>query len=289
MDAFIMLRALTYISAVAWAILPNIAEAKPNRANQITIRYVPPKELALQPIYIYVKEAHALEQIEALLRPLKLPRKLPIEATSCEGESNAWYEDNKVTICYEFLDDIWKNSSEVTTAAGVAPIDTLVGPFVDVVLHEVGHAVFDLLEIPIFGRQEDAADQFSVYLMLRFKKDEARRLILGNAYQYRADIQGHKLPLSLKHFADEHGTPAQRFFNVLCLAYGSDKKLFADFVDKGYLPKERAEGCEDEHNELAFTFNKLIRPHLDEKVAVKAYSSRLPPIDKRPARRPATQ
>ena len=121
------------------------------------------------------------------------------------------------------------------------------------------------------------------------EKEEARRLIMGNAYQYRADIQGHKLPLSLKHFADEHGAPAQRFFNVLCLAFGSDSNLFADFVDKGYLPKERAEGCEDEYKELVFTFNTLIRPHLDMKLVAKAYASGLPPIDKRPRRWPATQ
>ena len=42
-------------------------------------------------------------------------------------------------------------------------------------------------------------------------------------------------------FVDEHGTPAQRLYNLLCIAYGSDKELFADVVEKGYLPKERAE------------------------------------------------
>jgi len=38
-------------------------------------------------------------------------------------------------------------------------------------------------------------------------------------------------------FANVHGTPAQRFYNVLCIAYGVDQALFADVVsfDPAYL------------------------------------------------------
>ncbi len=257
-----------------------------NRADRIVIRYIPTSEEKLQPIASYVKEAHALEKMQAILRPLRLPRELLVEMRGCKGESNAWYEDNVVTICYEFLDDIWKSAPQETTAAGVAPIDAVIGPFVDVVFHELAHAAFEMLAIPVFGREEDAADQVSVYLMLKYPKQEARRLILGNAYQYKEDVSGHKLPLSLQHFANEHGAPAQRFFNVLCWAYGADPKLFGDFVEKGYLPKDRAEQCEDEYRQLSFAFDKLIRPHIDPRLAKEAYRSAwLPPVTKRPPAR----
>ena len=43
--------------------------------------------------------------------------------------------------------------------------------------------------------------------------------------------------MPLHKFADAHATPSQRYFNVLCLAYGADKELFADFVSKGVSPK----------------------------------------------------
>jgi class 3 adenylate cyclase len=36
-----------------------------------------------------------------------------------------------------------------------------VGQFLWVILHEVGHATFDILDVPIFGRSEDAADDFA--------------------------------------------------------------------------------------------------------------------------------
>ena len=108
---------------------------------------------------------------------------------------------------------------------------------------------------------------------------------MGTAYQYKSDVAGHKLPLSVEHFANEHGTGAQRFFNVLCLAYGFDAKLYADFVEKGYLPKDRSEGCEDEYKQVAFAFDTLIRPHIDAKLARTIYAVWLPPVHRPPAPR----
>jgi Putative metallopeptidase len=155
--------------------VPPVAAAKAKRAKQVDIQYVPPKTDALKPIYDYIREGRGLERVQAMLGALRLPHRLLIKTEGCDGISNAWYEDNAVTICYEFLDDIWKNAATETTSVGIAPIDTLVGPFVDVVLHEVGHAVFDLLRIPLFGREEDAADQFSAYIVLQGSKEDARR------------------------------------------------------------------------------------------------------------------
>ena len=105
-----------------------------------------------------------------MLSPLRLPRRLLIKTEGCDGVSNAYYDDGAVTVCYEYLDDVWKNVPEEPTPAGVAPIDALIGPVMDVFLHEAGHAVFDMLQVPLFGREEDAADQFSVYIMLKMQK-----------------------------------------------------------------------------------------------------------------------
>ena len=69
----------------------------------------------------------------------------------------------------------------------------------------------DLLEVPVLGREEDAADLFSAYIMLHFGKDDARRLIFGSAYQYKADLQNPEVSFELKKFSDEHGFQAQRF------------------------------------------------------------------------------
>ena len=79
-------------------------------------------------------------------------------------------------------------------------------------------------------------------------------------------------------FADEHGTPVQRFYNLLCMAYGADPKLFADVVTKDFLPKDRAEGCEDEYHQVDFAMVKLIGPSVDWRLARKLHRQWLPPV-----------
>ena len=213
------------------------------RADRIQISYVPPKNSAHETVFQLLKERRVLEKFKGLLSALRLPRALRLKVEGCDGESNAWYEDDAVTVCYEYIDDILQNAPKETTPAGVTRADAIVGPTLEVFLHEVGHAVFDYLSVPVLGREEDAADQFAAYLLLQFAKSDARRLIDGVAYSYHIDAS--KPSTKKNPFADEHGLPAQRFYNVLCMAYGADSKLFADLVEKEYLPKERAEGCDE--------------------------------------------
>lgn len=260
------------------------AAAKAMRADSVDIEYAAPTNARTKPVYDLIKNAHVLEKIRAMLTPFKLPRRLLLKTKSC-GESDAWYEDGVVTVCYEFLDEFWKNVPEKTTPRGVTPIDALIGPIMDTFLHEVGHAVFDLWKVPVLGREEDAADFFSAYLMLKFNKEDARRLIMGTAYQYREYVRKPHVTLSVAKLADEHALPAQRFYNVLCIAYGSDEKLFGDLVKKGYLPKDRASDCKDEYKQIAYAYDKLLSPHIEPGLAEELHQQQLPPANQQPKRR----
>src|SRR5215831_5955483 len=156
----------------AWAAAP------PNlKSNRVQISYVPPSNPVHQHIYEVLQERRVLERMKAYLSPLRLPRTLLLKTAGCNGESNAWYEDtdHAVTVCYEYIDDVLRNAPDVTTAAGVTPQDAIVGPTIEVFLHEIGHATFDLLKVPILGREEDAADQIASYALLRLDKDLARQ------------------------------------------------------------------------------------------------------------------
>ncbi|MFL6817203.1 MAG: DUF4344 domain-containing metallopeptidase [Bradyrhizobium sp.] len=232
------------------------------RTDRIKISYVPPKNSAHEAVFQLLKERRVLEKFKGLLSALRLPRALLLKVEGCDGESNAWYADDTVTVCYEYLEDILRNAPKETTSAGVTRSDAIVGPTLEVFLHEVGHAVIDYLSVPVLGREEDAADQFAAYVLLQFAESDARRLIYGVAYSYNIDAA--KPSTKKNPFADEHGLPAQRFYNVLCMAYGADSKLFADVVEKQYLPSERAEGCADEYDQVIRALNKLIGPYIDQ-------------------------
>ena len=265
--------ALLIAAGVVANSVPAFAEkSSVSRADRIKISYVPPKNPDHQEIFGLLKERQVLEKFKGFLSPLRLPRALLLKVEGCDGISNAWYGDDAITVCYEYFSDILRNAPKETTPAGVTRMDAIVGPTLEVFLHEVGHAVFDYLEVPILGREEDAADQFAAYLLLQFANADARRLIAGVAYSYNIDAT---VPSLKKNpYADEHGLPAQRFYNVLCMAYGADPKLFGDLVEKGYLPNERAEGCGGEYNQVALAMEKLIRPHIDRSRAKRVKAKR---------------
>jgi hypothetical protein len=246
------------------------ANATPkSKPNQIQYEYVSPKNPAHQAIHDQMKQGRALEHLQELLSPLRLPYPLTLKVAGCDGAMSAWYNDEVITVCYELLADVLKNAPPRDLPIGVSRADTVIGPVLAIFLHETGHAVFSMLQIPVLGREEDAADQFAAYVMLRLSKDEARRMILGSAYHHKIQMPGPQVDIPIQSFSDEHSLPAQRAFNILCTAYGADKKLFADVVEKDFLPKSRAEICEREYDDLNFAMTKLISPHIDKRLARK--------------------
>ena len=251
------MRAGLLIVSVAAAILG----ASPARAAEsVRIAYVQPDNPEHEAIFKTLKEKRVLETLQGLLRGFRLPRPLLLQMTGCKGVANAWYEDSTVTVCYEFVADVLARAPQTTTPEGITREDAIVGLIAAVALHETGHALFDLLDVPIFGREEDAADQFAAYILLQLRQEEARRMIGGVALMFWNQSSLQKADLGA--FSSIHGLLAQRFFNLICMAYGSDPKYFVDLVDKGPLPKERAQGCEGEYAQATYAMETLIGRHL---------------------------
>lgn len=268
--------ALILVSALS---ITAFAASKPNR---VSIRYEPPKNPTHQKIYAELKQRGTLEKLQEFLSPIRLPEKLRISLAECDGEADAFYEDADITICYEYINELWENMPKETTPEGFAPIVTLIGPFIEVSLHEVAHALFDMLELPVFGREEDAADQLAAYIMLRSGEAISRRLVAGTAYTYRIDEERSGSCRPVEYYASEHSTPAQRRYNLLCIAFGSNTELFSDIVTEGRLPKARAEFCDEEHKQVQHAYEMLVRPHIDPVLAdkVRRNSSLLQVLEK---------
>ena len=66
--------------------LSGPATAAPYKSKQIRIEYDVPKNPAHQPIYERLKQVRALEHVQTLLSPLRLPRPLLLKVSGCDGE-----------------------------------------------------------------------------------------------------------------------------------------------------------------------------------------------------------
>ena len=86
------------------------------KTNQVVVNYVPPKNPEYQHIYTLLKEErHTLEKIQEFLSPFRLRWPVEISLTECDGEADAWYGDGTITVCYEYVDELWRTMPEETT------------------------------------------------------------------------------------------------------------------------------------------------------------------------------
>jgi putative metallopeptidase DUF4344 len=241
---------------------------------RIHIEYQTPKDPAQQKIYDMVKQRHMLEMVRKIFSPWNLGDiDLNIRTMSC-GVSNAWYQRvgnvPTVSICYEYLLEVWQSMPEETKEVmGDSMKDAVCGQLFFAVAHELGHAMFDIFDVPVFGRQEDAADAFATYIILQFGGEQALQLIDGAAYGYHAYIKDlstkPQVTLPLAAFSSDHGAPEERYFNLICMAYGYDERLFSLEMNK--IPPSRAQKCKYEYEDIKYAMRTVFWSHLDhEKV-----------------------
>jgi putative metallopeptidase DUF4344 len=233
----------------------------PVNAN-VTIAYVPPKAAELQDLYQRLKSRQILEEYQRFLAPLRLPHQLRLELRQCNAV-NSFYAKRTLTICYELVSLIEKQAPQTISQDGFITREAAItGGVIGVMLHESGHMMFDMFDVPVFGREEDAADETASFLALQFNKDVALTVTKGIVYQWAVGKDpAASDPMSV--FSDEHGTASQRMYNTLCLAYGGDPKTFEEFVAKGYLPKERAARCARDFALVKYAFETTIFPFVD--------------------------
>jgi len=280
-----LLRSAAALAAVSLCVhaTPTTAQTPTGLQNsQVDIAYVEPSNPDYRPIYERLQKRQVLEDLREFLAPLRLPRKVLAKIEQCGKLTRPYELGGPVTICYEYVAEISKLAPKERTPRGVSREDAIVGAFVQAVLHEMSHAIFDVLKVPVWGREDDAADKLAGFLMLQFGKEVARRTLNGAAYFFEASDR----TWTGSDFSDTRGTEAQRFYNYLCMAYGGDQNTFKDFVEvedgagsrvvrpKGpartdLLPARRVPWCVKEYNELRWAFNTLIMPHVDQDLLQK--------------------
>lgn len=114
--------------------------------------------------------------------------------------------------------------------------------------HELGHAVIDLMDVPIFGQEEDAADVLSVLLIdWLFEEDAAQDIARDSAFGYLEDPDG----VEEVAYWDLHGPDEQRFYNHVCLFYGAAPAAREGLAGELGLPRDRAETCPEEYEQAA--------------------------------------
>jgi hypothetical protein len=237
--------------------------------SQVDIAYREPQDSQFAPIRERLMKRHVLEQLRLFLSPLKLPRKLLVQTEQCNAQRRPYEAGGAVTICYEYVAKIEQMAPRNAQPGSLPPELMIVGAFVQSVLHEVSMAIFDILEIPVWGREEDAADKLAGFIMVQFGKEVALKVMIGAAWFFDASDR----TWTGNDFASVESPEAQRLFNYLCIAFGSDPASFKFLIDQNLLPVRRAQRCTNEYYQLRLAFLQTIMPSVDQALLKRVQSA----------------
>lgn len=115
--------------------------------------------------------------------------------------------------------------------------------------HELGHALIDLENLPLYGPNEPSADIASVMIVERlYPPETSMDMITAAADLFAAEGVDRGEITDFADYADTHGSDQGRFFNTVCIYYGGDTAARQEWADMMELPQGRAERCENEYN-----------------------------------------
>lgn len=142
-----------------------------------------------------------------------------------------------------------------------------------ILYHEFGHVLIHDLDLPILGREEDAADTIATIGILERERaspdvdDQFTQALLAIADAWRIIWQKQQQRNSDLAFWARHAISGQRFYNIVCFIYGSNPRKFAKLPELAKLPPERADWCEEEFEIASRSVGRFHKEKALEKLA----------------------
>ena len=146
----------------------------------------------------------------------------------------------------------------------------VVGNTLFTVYHELGHALIDLLKLPVIGREEDAVDGFAAVTMIPEEPDAVRDALIvavGDGWRAQSDLAADA---GGQPYWGEHALDEQRYFRIVCMMVGSDQDGFYDYALESGLPDRRIETCAHDFARMKQGWKRLLAPHRPDNPPVPA-------------------
>jgi len=207
----------------------------PNRGQNF--RFVLDPKITARASDLFVDNANTF--YPAALEQLNAVSELPLETVvityrDC-GSPDAFYapSDQTITICYELdklqfglLLEIGFDRDDAFVLSDFSTAFTM--------YHEIGHALVDILDIPVAGNSESTADAIATVLSVERS--------LGSTTRPYSLFGGLSLADQPTSYGDEHGNGQDRAGDIICWTVGGRTELLFDpglqnlvqpFVDAG--------------------------------------------------------
>lgn len=226
--------------------------------NGFPATLVPPRSAAMARLHARMTELGNPERLGQLVSTLISlgSRRVPIVVEEC-GEVDAHYNarTQRIRICYEMIATANRLAGKPRPDWYVLDQDAA-SVLIFIALHEIGHALVDVLDLRFRGSEEDLADQFAFLLMTNINDvDLAKRLVRSPAaffYHHGVEVEANG-----GHAADDVHSPSKdRAFEALCLLYGRHRDATI-----GRALGSDAATCIDHADGVIGMWNRLLAPY----------------------------
>ncbi len=228
--------------------------------GNFVVRYDKTDNEDYQELEAIFKETRLLEDtVQELNTVFALPSQVPVVFKEC-GDVNAFYdpEAREISLCWELVEYYAGLflSEEQTEEEAEEGGEAVAGATAFTFFHELGHALIDIYDLPVTGREEDAVDQLATMILLE-GGEEGEMAALNGAWSFLTEEEELA-------FWDEHSLDEQRFYNIVCWSYGKNPEGFQYLVDDETLPEDRAERCPAEYDRMSRSWDALLEPYVTE-------------------------
>ena len=240
---------------ILWFYLVGWAAAQ----GRIDVQFIRPT----RPVGVAMHEALANDPqrgvqtlMDVISNEFALPRNFAVIFAET-GDINAWYDPNRhqVVMAYDFIEFIIRDAVQ-NKATQEEAVEYATGAILFTLMHELGHALIGEMDLPVVGREEDAADEFATMILL--EAGPFGHNILGSAADWFGMMSRNKSQLA---FWDEHSLDQQRLFNILLLMYGHSPDTYGPLVGQ-VVPQGRMAKALHEYKLKDHRWDKLLRPYL---------------------------
>jgi hypothetical protein len=124
--------------------------------------------------------------------------------------------------------------------------------------HEVAHLLIDRLQLPVLGREEDAADNIATWILLQKNTPDANRALEDAAEGWIYTGNSFDNVWTDADFASGYSPDRQRAMQIICLIVGADGAAFRPVANHYAISDDRQRSCHFDYQLVDRTMRQLL-------------------------------
>jgi hypothetical protein len=168
--------------------------------------------------------------------------------------------NNSITFQYGFANLVFQTMKQLNPQYSDRRLGTAVGAVDTFILaHEFTHALIAIYDLPVLGKEEDAADELATLILL--KAPQGGKYVFDAAEFWYGLSKSQRVP-TVSDYADVHSLDLQRAYAMVCDLAGSSKANFQQVAQLKLLPPSRLRSCPAEYQQHVDSFEQVLGDHL---------------------------